>query len=86
MSLLRVGTPRYVIYSYGQTLKPAPNGVSLGTTVNGTFGMVTNYQVVSEMATRAVVRFDSTLTNINGTLTVTNNHAVIENYNILPPD
>jgi hypothetical protein len=38
------------------------------------------------MATRAVVRFDSTLTNINGTLTVTNNHAVIENYNILPPD
>jgi hypothetical protein len=86
MSLLRVGTPRYVIYSYGQTLKPAPNGVSLGTAVNGTFGMLTNYQVVSEIATRAVVRFDSTLTNINGTLTVTNNHAVIENYNILPPD
>ena len=24
MSLLRVGTPRYVIYSYGQALKPAP--------------------------------------------------------------
>ena len=86
MSLLRVGTPRYVIYSYGQTLKPAPNGVSLGTTVNGTFGMVTNYQVVSEMATRAVVRFDSTLTNILGTNRVINNHAVIENYNILPPD
>ena len=32
MSLLRVGTPRYVIYSYGQALKPAPtpNGVYLG--------------------------------------------------------
>ena len=27
MSLLRVGAPRYVIYSYGQTLKPAPNGI-----------------------------------------------------------
>ncbi|HEX7619494.1 MAG TPA: hypothetical protein VF480_12350, partial [Verrucomicrobiae bacterium] len=32
MSLLRVGTPRYVIYSYGQALKPAPlpNGVFVG--------------------------------------------------------
>jgi len=28
------------------------------------FGMVTNYQVVSEIATRAVGRFNSTLTNI----------------------
>ena len=28
------------------------------------FGMVTNYQVVAEIATRAVVRFNSTLTNV----------------------
>jgi hypothetical protein len=87
MSLLRVGTPRYVIYSYGQTLKPAPNGI---VTSGPFFGMVTNYQIVSEVATRAVVRFNSTLTNIvvNGTNmpTVINNNAVIENYNILPPD
>ncbi|HUZ08226.1 MAG TPA: hypothetical protein VMV89_12160, partial [Candidatus Paceibacterota bacterium] len=83
MSLLRVGTPRYVIYSYGQALKPAPtpNGVY---TANGL--LITNYQIVAEAATRAVVRFDSTVTNINGTLTVTNNRAVIESYNILPPD
>jgi hypothetical protein len=84
MSLLRVGTPRYVIYSYGQTLKPAPNGIV--TSGGNYFGMVTNYQVVAETATRAVVRFDSTVTNIAGTLTVTNNRAVIESYNILPPD
>ncbi len=83
MSLLRVGTPRYVIYSYGQALKPAPspNGIY---TANGL--LITNYQIVSEAATRAVVRFDSTVTNINGTLSVTNNRAVIESYNILPPD
>jgi hypothetical protein len=83
MSLLRLGTPRYVIYSYGQALKPAPtpNGVY---TANGL--LITNYQIVAEAATRAVVRFDSTVTNINGTLTVTNNRAVIESYNILPPD
>ena len=88
MSLLRVGTPRYVIYSYGQALKPAPNGTYLG--AGNFFGMVTNYQVVAETATRAVVRFDSTVTNIIineiPTPVVTNNRAVIERYNILPPD
>ena len=30
MSLVRVGAPRYVIYSYGQAFKPAPNGIYLG--------------------------------------------------------
>jgi len=84
MSLLRTGSPRYVIYSYGQTLKPAPGGTYLGS--GSFFGMVTNYQVVSETATRAVVRFDSTVTNILGTNSVINNRAVIESFNILPPD
>ena len=111
MSLLRcASSPRYVIYCYGQALKPAPNGIYTGTTPFGMFGMVTNYQVVSEIATRAVVRFNSTLTNIitintfnvlvnsnnvleNVSVTgwtsvpvVTNNNAVIESFNILPPD
>ena len=61
--------------------------------------MITNYQVVSEIATRAVVRFNSTLTNVitstndgSGNIiwysqpVVTNNNAVIESFNILPPD
>jgi hypothetical protein len=109
MSLLRVGgspqTPmRYVIYCYGQALKPAPNGIYTLTTPSGMFGMVTNYQVVSEIATRAVMRFGSTLTNFIGTNivfnvnsglwttnwvgipVVTNNNAVIESFNLLPPD
>jgi hypothetical protein len=102
MSLLRCSdSPRYVIYCYGQALKPAPNGIYTGS--GQFFGMVTNYQVVSEIATRAVVRFGSTLTNFittntfltatNGWVTnwvsvpvVTNNNAVIESFNILPPD
>jgi hypothetical protein len=102
MSLLRVGgspqTPmRYVIYSYGQALKPAPNSIYTGG--GSLFGMVTNYQIVSEAATRAVVRFNSTLTNIvTGTTNsvggtnwfsvpvVTNNNVVIERFNVLPPD
>jgi hypothetical protein len=98
MSLLRVSdSPRYVIYSYGQTLKPAPDSVYTGG--GAYFGMATNYQVVSEIATRAVVRFDSTVTNVVTYATdgssytnwfsvpvVTNNNAVIESFNILPPD
>jgi hypothetical protein len=103
MSLLRCsGSPRYVIYCYGQALKPAPNGIYTGS--GQFFGMVTNYQVVSEIATRAVMRFGSTLTNFIGTNivfnvnsglwttnwvgipVVTNNNAVIESFNLLPPD
>jgi hypothetical protein len=100
MSLMRVsGSPRYVIYCYGQALKPAPNGIYTGS--GQFFGMVTNYQVVSEIATRAVVRFGSTLTNFITTTNtflgtnainwvsipvMTNNNAVIESFNLLPPD
>ena len=89
MSLVRVGTPHYVIYSYGQALKPAPtpNGIY---TPNGL--LVTNYQIVSEIATRAVVRLDTVRTNsigpngVNGAIFVTPPRAVIESFNILPPD
>jgi hypothetical protein len=86
-----------VIYSYGQALKPAPNGIYTGS--GQFFGMVTNYQVVSEIATRAGVRFNSAMTNVVTSTNdvsgnpiwfaahmVTNNNAVIESFNILPPD
>jgi hypothetical protein len=98
MSLVRVPSPNYasyLIYSYGQALKPAQNGVYSGTTVANEFGLVTNYQVVAEIATRAVVRFNATLTNIPTTdsfgnpavqTVVTNNRAVIQSFNILPPN
>jgi hypothetical protein len=73
-------------------LKPAPNSIYTGG--GQFFGMVTNYQVVSETATRAVVRFGSTLTNnicfTNSPPTMTNqvinNNAVIESFNVMPPD
>jgi hypothetical protein len=84
MSLLRVGTPRYVIYSYGQALKPAQGGVYLG--AGPFFGMATNYQVVSEFATRAVIRLDTVRTNTSGAVTLTPPRAVVEQFNILPPD
>jgi hypothetical protein len=106
MSLLRVsGTPqspmRYVIYSYGQALKPAANGIYTGSQAlaNGqsAFGMVTNYQVVAESANRTVVDFGSVVTNVIVGPTniinpvwmsvpiVTNNTVQIKQYNVLPP-
>jgi hypothetical protein len=100
MSLLRVsGTPespvRYVIYSYGQALKPAPKGIYTGS--GQYFGMVTNYQVVAESATRTVVRYNGTRvgniyeTNSSPPIWVsvpsmTNNNAQIERFNVLPPN
>ncbi len=85
MSLLRVGAPRYVIYSYGQALKPATkNGVFLG--AGPSFGTVTNYQVAAEIATRSVVRIETMRTNVNGTVTVTPPRAVVESFNVLPPN
>ena len=77
MSLLRVeNAPRYVIYSYGQTLRPAPG--SIVTSGGPFFEMVTNYQVVAETATRSVVRVEGANTP--------HPHIVLESFNILPPD
>jgi hypothetical protein len=80
MSLLRSpSAPRYVVYCYGQTLKPAPN--SLVTSVlagSQFFGMCTNYQITAESVVRAVIRVDDANTS--------HPRAVVESYNLLPSD
>jgi hypothetical protein len=75
MSLLRDGPPRYVIYCYGQALKPAADSL---VTSGANFGMCTNYQVVAESAARAVVRVEGAGTSAP--------HVVVESFNPLPPD
>ncbi len=75
MGLLKLGTPRYVIYCYGQALKPAQNGIL----PSGTYAlMCTNYTVVSESAVRAVVEIQGTPGSAP--------HVVLKNVNPLPPD
>jgi hypothetical protein len=77
MSLLRApSAPRYVIYCYGQALKPAPNGIV--TSSGPFFQMCTNYQVVTESAARAVIRVEGANTP--------SPHIIIESFNLLPPD
>jgi hypothetical protein len=68
-------SPRFVIYSYGQALKPAPKSLYMGS--GPFFGLCTNYQITAEVATRAVVRVDGAPAKPR---------TVIESFNILPPD
>jgi hypothetical protein len=57
LSLLKVGDPRYVIYAYGQSLRPADNSIL----TSGPFvGMCTNYQVTGEFVTRSVFQIEGT--------------------------
>jgi hypothetical protein len=67
-------TPRFVVYAFGQTLKPANHSI----VPSGLFtGLCTNYQIMAEAATRAVVRVDGAPTSP---------HIVVESFNVLPPD
>jgi hypothetical protein len=79
--------PRFVIYSYGQALKPADR--SIYTKGGAYFGICTNYQVTAEAATRAVVRIDGIPASPQPGASppaFDNLHVVIENFNVLPPD
>ena len=75
MGLVRGTEQRYVLYCFGQTLRPAPNGTVLS---GPYFQLVTNYQVTAESAVRAVIRIDNANTSTP--------RAVVESYNVLPPN
>ena len=85
MSLMRVSTtPRYVIYGYGQALRPAQNSTYSGG--GSLFGLVTNYQVMAESAVRAVVQVHPQVTALTNGYYVTNYTTTVESYDILPPN
>jgi hypothetical protein len=78
LSLLNLDTsPRFLVYSYGQSLKPANRSII---TSGPFFGLCTNYQVMSETATRTMLRVEG----LNDR--PPNPHVVVEKFNYLPPD
>jgi hypothetical protein len=82
MSLLRLDEgPRFVIYSFGQTLKPAPRSII---TSGSFFGMCTNYQITAETATRAVVRIEGA--PVPGRVNLATPRLVMESFNVIGPD
>jgi hypothetical protein len=74
LSLLKVGDARYVIYAFGQSLKPAENSV---VTSGPYFGVCTNYQITGETTVRAVLRVEG---NARAP------RPVIESFNFLPSE
>ncbi len=83
LSLLKVGDPRYVIFAWGQSLKPAPGSIVQS---GPFFGMPTNYVITGEIATRTVVRIDHRPT-FGTPVTGTNQPQVVtESFTVLPPE
>jgi hypothetical protein len=95
LSLLKFGEPRFVVYSWGQSLKPARrnpenSGPSI-VTAGPDKGLCLNYQITGEMATRAVIRvefepIDDPASPLDGKPDYRRPHAVLESFNILPTE
>ncbi|MGV3771502.1 MAG: hypothetical protein ACO1QB_01280 [Verrucomicrobiales bacterium] len=77
MSLLQLDEPRFVVYSFGQSLRPAPR--SLVTSAQY-YGLCTNYQVTGEVITKTTFRVEGDVSDPSNPL-----RAVVENYKVLPP-
>ncbi|MEI7924492.1 MAG: hypothetical protein WCJ40_21500, partial [Planctomycetota bacterium] len=71
MSLLRVGHPRFVIWAYGQSIKPAAVNLSGGAYNN----IATNYSIAGESLTRTVCRVERDSKNVP--------RIVVERFNII---
>ncbi len=81
LSLLKEDEPYVVIYSYGQSLKPADR--SRITAPGPYFDLCTNYQITGEVLTKTAVRFEQ-FQRPNDTNTYY--RGVVESYNLLPSD
>jgi hypothetical protein len=73
--LLKIDTtPRYVVYAWGQALKPADRSVIMSGPYSG---LCTNYQISAEVETRTTFRIEGAPDNPR---------VIVENYNIVPPE
>jgi len=93
LSLVKLGEPRFVVYAWGQSLKPAQrNPENTGPSIEtggANKGLCRNYQITGEMATRAVIRveFDRITDPLSpqyNQLNYARPRAVVESFNILP--
>jgi hypothetical protein len=81
--------PRFLILSYGQALKPADRSI---VSSGPFFGMVTNYQITAEVATRALVRIEGSPDPSRNEITEPDPskryppRVIVEKFNQLPPD
>jgi hypothetical protein len=77
LSLVQRDEPRFVVYAFGQALKPAPRSLS---THPDFYNICTNYQITGEVITKTTFRVEGELRNPGNPL-----RTIVENYQILPP-
>ncbi|MGD1083799.1 MAG: hypothetical protein ABSA47_03500 [Verrucomicrobiota bacterium] len=75
MGLLKLGQPQFVVYAFGQALKPKE--LYFGGT-SATFNLCTNYQITGEYATRTVF-------HLVGPPNAANAKIEVDSFNVLPP-
>jgi len=73
--LLKLGQPQFVIYCFGQALKP--KDIYFGSDRN--FNLCTNYQITGEFVTRAVC-------HVVGDPAAANVKIQVDSFNIVPAD
>jgi hypothetical protein len=84
LSLLKVeDQPRFAVYLWGQSLKPADRSILLNNALApNSFGLCTNYQITGEVAAKAILRVDRRADpGVPGGQTY---QTVIESYQLLP--
>ncbi|MDX1953525.1 MAG: hypothetical protein SFY81_15230 [Verrucomicrobiota bacterium] len=77
MSLVRTDEPKFVVYAFGQSLKPAERSL---TTTAQFYNLCTNYQITGEVATKTVFRIEGDVRGQNA-----QPRAVVESFSVLPP-
>ena len=86
LSLLKVGDPRFVVYAFGQALRPAEQSIL---TSGNYVGMCTNYQITGEAVTRTVLQIRGTAGQDvpdDPYINAPGPRPVIETFNILRSD
>jgi hypothetical protein len=83
MSLLQRDEPRFVVYAFGQSLKPAARSL---TSDPSFYHMCTNYQITGEVTTKTIFRVEGEIPIPGDPVTASKPlRAVVESYEILPP-
>jgi hypothetical protein len=83
LSLLQRDEPRFVVYAFGQSLRPAPHSLSSDPNF---YHICTNYQITGEVITKATFRVEGDLPDPRNSATLNNPlRAVVESYQVLPP-
>lgn len=88
LSLIRTDQPRFVVYAFGQSLRPAADSLVKNPT-SPYYDLCLNYQIMAEAATKTVIRFDNVGPAPSSSPLVKRQiqlRPVVESFEVLPQD